>query len=153
MKTAILIPICLCLVAISIRAEITTAQIDEVGKELACLCGDCPRRPLDECVCGYARQQHARIKSLLAEGQTPQAIVDAYVRDFGKEVLAKPPAEGFNLAAWLMPPAVLLLGFLVVRQVLRSWSQTKMPATSAARDVRDDPYLDRLETELKERET
>ena len=153
MKTAILIPIWLCLVAIPIRAEITNAQIDEVGKELACLCGDCPRRPLDECVCGYAQQQHARIKSMLAEGQTPRAIVDAYVRDFGKEVLAKPPAEGFNLAAWIMPPAVLLLGFLVVRHVLRSWSQTKMPATPTARSVRDDPYLDRLETELKERET
>ena len=153
MKTAILIPICFCLLAIPIRAEITKAQIDEVGEELACLCGDCPRRPLDECVCGYAQRQHARIKSMLTSGQTPQAIVDAYVREFGKEVLAKPPAEGFNLAAWVMPPAVLLLGFLVVRRVLRSWSKTKVPATPATRSVRDDPYLDRLETELKERET
>lgn len=153
MKTAILIPICFCLLALSVRAEVTTAQLDEVGKELACLCGDCPRRPLDECICGYAQQQHARIKAMLASGQTPRAIVDAYVREFGKEILSKPPAEGFDLAAWVMPPAVLLLGFLLVRHVLRSWSQTRVPATPATRSARDDPYLDRLERELKERET
>lgn len=152
MKTAIFISICVCLLAVPVRAEVTTAQLDEVGKELACLCGDCPRRPLDECICGYAQQQHARIKSMLTSGQTPQAIVDAYVREFGKEVLAKPSAEGFDLAAWVMPPAVLLLGFLLVRHVLRSWAQTRVPATHTAQQARDDPYLDRLESELKERE-
>ena len=45
MKTAILVPIFFLLFAIPVRAEVTREQIKEVGKELACLCGDCPRRP------------------------------------------------------------------------------------------------------------
>ena len=150
--TAILISILFFFFAIPIHAEVTQEQLDEVGKELACLCGDCPRRPLDECVCGYAQQQHERIKKMLASGQTPQAIVDAYVRESGLEILSKPPAKGFYLAAWLMPPLVLLLGFLGVRSVLRSWSKTKIPATPTAQPARDDPYLVRLESDLKERE-
>ena len=152
MKTALLIPIFFFFFAIPVRAEVTREQIKEVGKELACLCGDCPRRPLDECVCGYAQQQHERIKKMLASGQTPQAIVDAYISEFGLEILSKPPAKGFNLTAWLMPPLVLLLGFFGVRSVLRAWSKTKIPATPATQLARDAPYLDRLESDLKERE-
>ena len=152
MKPAILIPIFFFLFAIPVCAEVPQEQVDEVGKELACLCGDCPRRPLDECICGYALQQKERIKKMLASGQTPQAIVDAYISEFGLEILSKPPAKGFNLVAWIMPPLVLLLGFLGVRSVIRTWSKTKIPATSAAQPARDDPYLDRLESDLKERE-
>lgn len=160
-RPAALISVCFWIFALSVHAEETRAQavynydsssIEEVGKELACLCGDCPRRPLHECICGYAQQQHERIRSMLADGQTPQAIVDAYVRDFGMEVLSKPPAEGFNLAAWIMPPAVLILGFFVVRHVLRSWSQTRDPAGQTTQHQRDDPYLNRLESELRERD-
>ncbi len=152
MKPAILIPIFFLLFAIPVRAEVTQEQVDEVGKELACLCGDCPRRPLDECICGYALQQKDRIKKMLASGQTSQAIIDAYIREFGLEILSKPPAKGFNLVAWIMPPLVLLLGFFAVRSVLRIWSKTKSPTTPASQPARDDPYLDRLESDLKERE-
>lgn len=134
--------------------EVTRAQIDEVGRELACLCGTCPRRPLDECTCGHAQQERDRIKSMLASGQKPQAVIDAYVNDFGLEVLSTPPAEGFNLAAWFMPPLVLVFGFFIVRGVLKSWSQTQ-PITTAqtAHDGSTDPFMDRLENELRERDT
>ena len=142
-----------CLTSI-VQAEITKPQIDKVGEELACLCGTCPRRPLDECTCGYAQQQRERIKSMLAAGQTQQAIIDAFINDFGKEVLSTPPAEGFNLAAWIMPPVVLLFGFFVVKSVLRSWSQAEpAPVRQTTNDKSGDPYLDRLENDLKERDT
>ena len=142
--------------AVSISAkEVTKAQRDEVGKELACLCDTCPRRPLDECTCGYAQQQHDRIDALLAQGKTTQQVIDIYVAEFGKRVLSKPPAEGFNLTAWVMPPLVLIFGFFIVRSVLRTWSQSKLtPATATTQSPQEsDPYLDRLEQELRERES
>lgn len=137
------------------QAEVTRAQIDAVGKDLSCLCGDCPRRPLDECTCGYAQQQRDRIKALLASGATNQEVTDAFIKEFGKQVLSTPPAEGFNLTAWIMPPLVLILGFFVVRSVLKSWSQTH-PATAgpsvSPADKKADPYMARLENELRERD-
>ena len=92
---------------------------------------------------------------MLASGQNPQAVIDAYVNEFGIEVLSTPPAEGFNLMAWFMPPLVFIFGFFVVRSVLRSWSQTQPVATvpQTAQNESADPYLDRLESELRERDT
>jgi len=151
----LLITFCL-LSTVSISAiEVTKAQRDEVGKELACLCDTCPRRPLDECTCGYAQQQQARIDGLLGEGKTKQQIIDIYIAEFGKRVLSKPPAEGFNLTAWLMPPLVLIFGFFMVRSVLRTWSHSKpAPAGVTPQATNEkDPYLDRLEQELRERES
>ena len=142
--------------SISISAkEVTKAQRDEVGKELACLCDTCPRRPLDECTCGYAQKQQARIDALLAQGNTKQQVIDAFIADYGKRVLSKPPAEGFNLLAWLMPPMVLIFGFFIVRSVLRTWSHAKpAPVAATAQPTQEtDPYLDRLEQELRERES
>jgi cytochrome c-type biogenesis protein CcmH len=140
--------------ALPASAEVTKIQRDEVGKELACLCGTCPRRPLDECTCGHAQQQHARIDALLGAGKTKQQVIDAYVADFGKIVLSKPPAEGFGLMAWLMPPFVLVFGFFMVRNVLRTWSQSKpVPIAATGQQSNEkDPYLDKLEQELRERE-
>jgi len=149
------ITLCLQLVTPASAASVTKAQRDEVGKELACLCDTCPRRPLDECTCGYAQQQQARIDKLLGEGKTKQQVIDIYIAEFGKRVLSKPPAEGFNLTAWVMPPLVLLFGFVIVRSVLRTWSHAKpAPAGAAPQATNEkDPYLDRLEQELRERES
>lgn len=142
--------------SVSISAkEVTKAERDEVGKELACLCDTCPRRPLDECTCGYAQKQQARIDAQLAAGKTKQQVIDAFIAEFGKQVLSKPPAEGFNLTAWLMPPLVLIFGFVMVRSVLKNWSHSKPePAIAGAQTTQEsDPYLDRVEQELRERDS
>jgi len=147
---------CIFIAVPTFAIEVTKAQRDEVGKELACLCDTCPRRPLDECTCGYAQKQQARIEALLGEGKTKQQVIDIFIADFGKQVLSKPPAEGFNLTAWLMPPLVLFVGFFVVRGVLRTWSHAKpAPVAQANQTVTadNDPYLEKLEQELRERES
>ena len=140
------------LIALVQAAEITKAQIDHVAKELACLCGTCPRRPLDECTCGYAQQQRDRIKKALASGQDKQMVVAGFVQEFGQEVYSAPPKKGFNLTAWVMPFFALLLGGFVVRSVVRSWSQNRPAATAPRQSDATDPYKTRLEQELKERD-
>jgi cytochrome c-type biogenesis protein CcmH len=142
-------------ILLPVSAEITKAERDEVGKELACLCDTCPRRPLDECTCGYAQKQQARIEGLLGTGETKQQVVDAFVAEFGLRVLSKPPTEGFSLAAWLMPPIFLLVGFFIVRTVLRTWSHSKPTPLAATEQsiLKRDPYLGKLEQELRERES
>lgn len=140
--------------AFSVSAEVTQERVREVAKGLACLCGDCPRRPLDECSCGWADRKRARIAAALQAGQDKEAIVAGFVAEFGQEVFVTPPAEGFNLSAWIMPVIALLLGAIVVWAVLRNWSRHRaalatphVPETEA-----DDPYRSRLEQELRERE-
>ncbi len=152
---AILLALCLSFVPAPAAAEATDAQVKEVAKELACLCDTCPRRPLDECACGWADKNRQRIADALTAGQDKQTIVAAFVKDFGQEAFSSPPAEGFFLTAWVMPFLVLALGGLLVWIVIRNWSQNKpAPVTVQASEVEaNDDFRSRLEQELEERDT
>lgn len=138
----------------SVTAEVSQERVREVAKGLACLCGTCPRRPLDECACGWADGKRARIAEALEAGQDREAIIAGFVAEFGQEVYVTPPASGFNLSAWVMPIMVLLLGGLVLGAVLRNWSrQRTAPAAGTVPETdTDDPYRLRLEKELRERD-
>lgn len=144
--------LCLSFAIAPAAAEVTDAQVKDVARELACLCGSCPRRPLHECACGWADKNRIRIADALKAGQDKQTIVAEFVKAFGQEALSSPPAEGFNLTAWVMPFLVLALGALLVWTVIRNWSQGKQPVQPSEVGV-DDAYRTKLERELKERET
>ena len=135
-------------------AEVTQERVREVAKGLACLCGTCPRRPLDECACGWADQKKTRIAEALEAGQDRDAIIAGFVAEFGQEVYVTPPATGFNLSAWIMPILVLVLGAAGLGAVLRNWSRQRVaPAAGRVSETEsDDPYRLRLEKELRERD-
>ncbi len=150
-----LLALCLFFAIAPTAAEVTDALVKDVARELACLCGSCPRRPLHECACGWADKNRIRIADALKAGQDKQTIVAGFVKEFGQEAFSSPPAEGFNLTAWVMPFLVLALGTLFVWTVIRNWSQGKQgpaPVQPSEAGV-DDAYRAKLERELKERET
>jgi cytochrome c-type biogenesis protein CcmH/NrfF len=67
----------------------------------------------------------AFIRERIAAGDSVEEIDRALIADFGEEVLAAPPKEGFNLVAWVLPLlggalAVGALAFALVR-----WSRTR----------------------------
>ena len=68
-----------------------------------------------------AIQEREFIRERIAEGQTKEQIKDALVAEFGPEVLAVPEAEGFDLAAWLVPGAVILVAGVAIFIGLRRW--------------------------------
>ena len=52
---------------------------------------------------------------------TKEQIKDALVAEFGPEVLAVPEAGGFDLAAWLVPGAVIAVAGGAIFIGLRRW--------------------------------
>lgn len=58
-----------------------------------------------------ADEAKADIRRRLAAGESKQQILDAYVAQHGKHVLAEPPAEGFDITLYVTP-FVLLIGSL-----------------------------------------
>ena len=129
--------------------------VEEVAKDLACLCDTCPRRPLHECTCSWADQNRERIARALQAGQDKQTIVSGFIRDFGQEVLSAPPKEGYYLVAWVMPFLMIGAGGLMIRKTIFKWSRDRLNReTSAPQAVPqtkpDAAYLARLEQELKE---
>ena len=152
-----LLVICLLLLTITpAPGEVTDAQVKDVAVELACLCGDCPTRPLDECRCGHAGTQRNRIAEELAKGQTKDQIIAGFVADFGQRIFVTPPKEGFNLMAWFMPFFGILVGGYAVRSIMKGWSRTHTngrPRTSAGSAVVSETDRAKLEEALGEQDT
>lgn len=95
---------------------------------------------------------------MLRQGRTDQAILDSYVREYGEQILAMPKAEGFNLAAYLLPGAALVLGIMSLIVVLCVWQARTGDATRNGEDparptamTPDPEMLRRIEMEVRER--
>ena len=144
------------IVPTQVRGEVTEAQVQNVAVELACLCGDCPTRPLDECRCGFAGTQRGRIADKLDEGKTKDQIIAGFVAEFGQRIFVTPPKEGFNLLAWFMPFFAILVGGYAVRSIMKGWSRTHAGGgqrTPTSPTSVSDTDRSKLEDALKERDT
>jgi cytochrome c-type biogenesis protein CcmH/NrfF len=68
-----------------------------------------------------ADRERAFIRRQIAAGKTKEEIKDALVAQYGTEVLAEPQRSGFDLTAWLVPIAGMLLGAIAIAIGLRRW--------------------------------
>lgn len=101
-------------------------SVNEISKELRCpTCNT----PLDVSNAPIARDMKTEIRGLIDAGATRDAIIAQMVRDFGREVLATPPKEGFDLIAWLVPPILVAGGLVAILLVART-SRRIVPARS-----------------------
>lgn len=110
------------------------AMARDIGRELTCLCGTCPKEPITDCRCGWAGQNKDALKHMVARGMSREEILGAYRKEYGDAVLAMLPNEGFARAAWLVPyafGAVALVGFFVVARM----QMKKKSATQAKDDL------------------
>jgi cytochrome c-type biogenesis protein CcmH/NrfF len=122
----------LCLALLSPAAAMAAplspqAQIE--GK-LMCYCG-CSDLTVRVCSCGTAAGIKQDITERLAGGQTADQVIAAYVQKYGEQILSAPTAEGFNILAWTMPFAVILVAGLMVVALVRRWGAHAATAGAA----------------------
>lgn len=87
------------------------------------------------------------VRARLGAGQTRQQILDAYVAQYGKRILAEPPAEGFGAALQVAPffmalAAVTLLVVIVRRLTAHPRQPVTVGATGAPLSADDQARLD-----------
>ncbi len=136
----------------------TARQVDEITAKIVCDCG-CNNLTVKNCTCGKADHVRADVAARLDSGQSSEAVLQAYVDEYGEQILAAPTREGFNLVGWLTPFAALLAGAALLLFVLRRWSRVPwreaplvppLPATGQAPP--DPSFLRRVEEEMEEGE-
>jgi cytochrome c-type biogenesis protein CcmH len=87
------------------------------------------------------------IRARIAAGDTKGEIKAKLVDQFGESVLAAPPKSGFNLLAWVLPLAGIVLTAGIVGVLAYRWSRARKAESSADRSanghLRLDPELER----------
>jgi cytochrome c-type biogenesis protein CcmH len=137
------------------RAQNPTPSDDEVNRVAKQLyCPVCESTPLDVCPTEACRQWRELIRTMLAEGKSEAEIKQYFVEHYGARVLAEPPNR---LVTYLIPAIVILLGAFMLFRGFQMWlkpSITEAEAGEAERESQpvQDPYVARLEEELKKRD-
>lgn len=82
------------------------------------------RTPLAVADGPQADAERQQIRELIAQGKSERQIKDAFVAQYGTRVLALPPSGGFDLAAYLVPAAAVLLALAVLALALPRWRRS-----------------------------
>ena len=138
-------------------------EVNRVAKQM--YCPVCENIPLDVCPTQACAEWRELIRLKLSEGWTDQQIKDYFAAQYGDRVLAEPPRRGWNWLVYVLPWVFLAAGALLVWRVLVSLqrrTKTASPTESAVSESdqpampnqktaapQDDPYLAKLEEELR----
>ena len=115
-RTAVLVVAAALLLAAAPPQPKTT--LPDVEDEVMCpICGTA----LNLSGAPQADRERAFIRRQIAAGKTKDEIKDELVAQYGTEVLAEPPKSGFDLTAWLVPGAAILLAAVAIAIGLRRW--------------------------------
>lgn len=107
--------------------EVTPAEL-ALQKRLMAPC--CWAGTLDNHDSPVANEMKAAIRTRLARGDAPDAILAGFVAQYGARVLAEPPARGLDALVYILPVLALLLGAGIVVAFLRR--QTRAAPAAAA---------------------
>jgi cytochrome c-type biogenesis protein CcmH len=117
------------------------------------MCVTC-KIPLNVAESPQADRERAFIRGLIAEGHTEAQIKSALVAQYGQAVLALPSPKGFDLAAYVVPAAVVLALAALLALLLPNWRRraraqatrtSEAPELSASDSARLDADLERFD--------
>lgn len=124
-------------------------QASDLAREL--MSPFCPGKLLADCTSSYAGELRDAITKRLEAGESVEAIKADLVRQYGREILGAPPAEGVGLLAWLVPALLgLATAVGIGLKVARAARDTRLAAQPVAVGGADAAVLARLDDELRD---
>ncbi len=126
---------------------VTDDMVNAVAKTL--YCPVCENIPLDVCPTQACAQWRDLIQLKLSQGWTNEQIRQYFAQVYGDRVLSAPPPQGLNLLVYILPPVFFAIGLYIIFRVMRANRKPAPAPTDPAAKEADDPYMKRLEEELK----
>jgi cytochrome c-type biogenesis protein CcmH len=128
---AILLALSLVTPATALAVQPRTS-LGDVEDEVMCLvCGT----PLNVANSPQADDERAFITKLIDRGYTKKQVKDAMVAQFGPGVLDVPRGHGFDLAAYLVPAAVIVGAAGAIAVAVARWRRTRSTGRLSAAGV------------------
>lgn len=114
------------------------------------MCVTC-KIPLNVAESPQADRERVLIRRLIAEGMTEAQVKRALVGQYGAAVLGLPASKGFDLAAYLVPIAVVVALVALLALLLPSWrrhARARAASTPSAPELSTSD-AERLDADLK----
>jgi cytochrome c-type biogenesis protein CcmH len=100
-----------------LKNPVLEARARTLSQELRCMV--CQNQSIDDSEAPLAHDLRVLVRERLTAGDTDAQVLDFLVARYGEFVLLKPRLSWHTAALWGLPPAVLLLGIVVVLVVIR----------------------------------
>ena len=121
MKALVALVLALAIAPAALASEQHPTQAELEGELVCPTCNT----TLDQSNAPIALRMKQFVRTRIAAGDTKSEIKDQLVAQFGKGVLAAPEQSGFDLLAWVLPIAGLLVGGAVL--TVLAWRWTRRP--------------------------
>jgi cytochrome c-type biogenesis protein CcmH/NrfF len=95
-------------------------KVSLTGTEAQYMCTSC-HEPLPLAQSPQAQAEKQFLAGLVNQGLTASQIRAQMVSGYGVAVLGRPPAHGFNLTVYILPPALVVLGLAGLLYTLPKW--------------------------------
>ena len=139
-------------------SSITDDQVNAVAKQM--YCPVCENIPLDVCPTQACSQWRELIRQKLAAGWSAEQIKQYFATHYGDRVLGVPPVgRGINWLIYVVLVIALVVGIYLVYHTIHGSQPRSVPGSiplpgdpgAGAPSGPKDPYLARVEDELKKR--
>jgi cytochrome c-type biogenesis protein CcmH/NrfF len=95
-------------------------KVSLTGTEAQYMCTSC-HEPLPLAQSPQAQAEKQFLSGLVDQGLTASQIRAQMVANYGVAVLGQPPAHGFNLTVYILPPALVAIGLAGLLYTLPKW--------------------------------
>ncbi len=145
------------LFALIVACSSSQRTVEERGNALdrQLICPICPGETIDQAQVQIAKDMRKIVREKLAAGEDEAEIKDFFVARYGVSVLAAPPASGFNLLIWVVPPVGLAMALGGLYLILREMRRRRAVPAIAGMDAPDEalaPYLEAVDREMRQGE-
>lgn len=126
------------------------ARVRRLGEQLKCLCGcGSSVTSCNMLHCHFSEPARQKLLAMVNAGASDTEIMDSFVKQYGTEILQKPPAEGFNLLGYVMPFIGIAIGLAFVWWLMQRFRRPAVagPSVDSATLAR---YQERIDKDLEE---
>lgn len=136
LKTSLLVLALAALCLAQSTTPLANPRVRRLGDQLMCLCGcGATVTSCNMLGCQHSKPAREKLLAMVNAGASDSAILDSFVKESGLEILAKPPAQGFNLLGYLVPFAGIAFGLAFVWWFIKRF---RKPVAMAAGPELDD---------------
>jgi cytochrome c-type biogenesis protein CcmH/NrfF len=120
----------------------------EIEESLTCQCGcGLTVHSCNHLQCPSGIPLKEEIASQLALGKTRPEVLTYFSGKYGEKILSSPTTSGFNIVAWVMPFAALLIAAVVIVVLTRRWRRPVAAGAVPPLAV-DEAWRSRLDADL-----